>query len=160
MATLNRCLKRFTFVIHPLIIKPTVPNKRVDTASANKNFSPPYACQSNNNPDQKQQAKNYCNIAYNCLPVCHKFLPLTLPSPARGEGKSWHYPGSLPFSNIQILHFQRMGLDEISPRFYLVAHQGGKNAFGGDRIIQFYLQEFAAGRIHGGLPKLFRIHFS
>jgi hypothetical protein len=62
-------------------------------------------------------------------------------------------------SNIEVSHFQGMVLDEITPWFNLVSHERREHVIGNFDIIDFHLNQGTVGRIHGGIPERFRIHF-
>src|SRR5690606_41821825 len=55
---------------------------------------------------------------------------------------------------IQIRYRQCVGFDEVSARFYRIAHQRIENLIGRDRIFDGHLKHPAYRRIHGGFPEL------
>ena len=61
--------------------------------------------------------------------------------------------------DIQILDRQRMLFNELASWFHLVTHQRGKNIIGFNGVFNADLQEHAGLGVHGGFPKLFRVHF-
>ena len=67
---------------------------------------------------------------------------------------------SLRILYIQLPYFQGVVLDELPSWFHLVAHKDGKNLIGLNRILHCHLQQCTLLRAHGGLPELFRIHFT
>ena len=66
----------------------------------------------------------------------------------------------LLFSNVEILDLESMPFDKLPARFDIVAHQGGEQVIGGNRIIKPYLHERAASGVHRGFPELFGIHLA
>src|SRR5690606_11407315 len=61
---------------------------------------------------------------------------------------------------IQIRYRQCVGFDEVSARFYRIAHQRIENLIGRDRIFDGHLKHPAYRRIHGGFPELIGVHFA
>src|SRR5450432_4633337 len=59
---------------------------------------------------------------------------------------------------VEVSDVERVGLDERPARLDEIAHQRREEAVGFVGILDAYLQERAAGRIHGGYPELLRIH--
>jgi len=47
---------------------------------------------------------------------------------------------------VQIIDIERVGFDELPPRFNLVAHQGRKNFIGRDGIFDANLEQFISPR--------------
>jgi hypothetical protein len=45
-------------------------------------------------------------------------------------------------------------------RFDFFAHQGGEDLVGGDGVVDLHAQQAAHGRVHGGFPELFGVHFA
>src|SRR5882762_10082093 len=70
------------------------------------------------------------------------------------------YPPRATASNIEVLDLKGMFFDELPARFDIVAHEGGKQIVGGGGVIEPYLHESAASRVHRGLPELFGVHFA
>ena len=62
--------------------------------------------------------------------------------------------------NVQILHFQRVALNEGSSRFDLISHKDRKNLVCLDHILDCNLEKGSLFRVHRGLPELFRVHFA
>src|ERR1700722_997976 len=62
--------------------------------------------------------------------------------------------------DIQILHIQRVVLDELPSRLHVFTHQRGENGLALRDVFQFHREQRAPFRIHGGLPKLRRGHFA
>ena len=67
-----------------------------------------------------------------------------------------------PLSDIQIFYLFRIIFNEFPSWLHPVAHQGGKGQIylRGCLLIHGHAKENPALRIHGGLPKLLRIHLS
>ena len=62
--------------------------------------------------------------------------------------------------HVEIAHFQRVGLDEVSSGLDLVAHQNGEDFVDPWHIFQFNLQQRPDFWIHRRFPELIRIHFA
>jgi hypothetical protein len=54
--------------------------------------------------------------------------------------------------DIQVLHVQRILLDELPAALHVFAHQSRKDLFTGRNIFKLYLQQRASLRIHRRLP--------
>ena len=62
--------------------------------------------------------------------------------------------------DVQILHVERIILDELAARLDRITHQDRKNLVGLNRIINLDLQQRTPLRVHGRLPELLRIHLT
>src|SRR5262249_40808632 len=67
---------------------------------------------------------------------------------------------ALTFSNVQVLHIQRIIFNEPSARLDLIAHEDGEDFVGLDRVVDPDLQERAFFGVHRRLPQLLRVHFA
>src|SRR5580700_2255776 len=63
-------------------------------------------------------------------------------------------------SDVEILHAEGVVLDELAPRFDLVAHENRKDEVGLNGVVQPDLKHYAGIRVEGGLPELARVHLS
>src|SRR6516165_1541778 len=63
-------------------------------------------------------------------------------------------------SDVEVPHVERVLLDELPPRFDLVAHEGGEDLVGFVRVLDLHLQQRARLGIHRGLPELRRVHLT
>src|SRR5438477_12831841 len=63
-------------------------------------------------------------------------------------------------SDIQVLHIERIFLDEFAAGFHVFAHQGGKNGLALGQIFQLDGEQGALFGIEGGFPELLRTHFA
>src|SRR5947207_11523538 len=61
--------------------------------------------------------------------------------------------------DIQVHHFQRVVLDELTARFHVFSHKGGENIFCRNGVFELHLQQRTRVRVHGGVPKLLGVHF-
>src|SRR6185503_9003702 len=61
-------------------------------------------------------------------------------------------------SNIQVLRFQGMLLDEPPPGIHIGPHEDGEVLVGLVRILQPHFQESPLLRVHGGLEELIGVH--
>src|SRR5205085_4754729 len=61
---------------------------------------------------------------------------------------------------IDVLHLQRVFLDEIAARFDFFAHERAEQFVGFESIVKLHLQEGALGWVESGFPQLFAVHFS
>ncbi len=61
---------------------------------------------------------------------------------------------------INILHFQRMLLDEVAPRLHLLAHEDAEHLIRLQGVFQVDLHEHALGGVEGGFPEFFAVHFA
>ena len=53
-----------------------------------------------------------------------------------------------------------MGLNEVAPRFNLIAHQDGKDLIHASEVFKGHPQERSYFWVHGRFPELSRVHFS
>ncbi len=62
--------------------------------------------------------------------------------------------------DIDVRRFQGVFFDKGAARFYGIAHQGGEQLIGSNRILHGYAQHTTAIRIHRGFPQLIRVHLA
>src|SRR5512140_3521883 len=65
-----------------------------------------------------------------------------------------------PSSDVEVLHVQRVALDELPARVHRVAHQDGEDLIGLHRVVHPDLEERAPRRVHGRLPELLGVHLA
>ena len=58
-------------------------------------------------------------------------------------------------SNIQVLHIQRVFLDELAARLDILAHQGGKDVLGFGYVFEFYGKQSTKPKLTGRLEQAF-----
>ena len=68
--------------------------------------------------------------------------------------------GFVEISDIQVHGRERVALNELASGIYLVTHQGSEHVVTDRHIIDMHLDQGTVGRVHGGFPKLFGIHFT
>src|SRR5215212_748635 len=62
--------------------------------------------------------------------------------------------------DVEVSHVEGVVLNELSPRLNRITHQNGKDQIRFHRVIDSYFQQSTFVWIHGGFPKLFRIHLA
>ena len=62
--------------------------------------------------------------------------------------------------NIEIAYQFGIFFDELAARLYLIAHENRKELISSFGVSHFHAQHGTAGRVHGGFPELFRVHFT
>src|SRR5690554_4086743 len=63
-------------------------------------------------------------------------------------------------SDVQVMYFQSVFLDELAAWFHIVTHQCGEDLICSNGIFHGYLHHPACFRIHGGFPQLLRVHLT
>ena len=63
-------------------------------------------------------------------------------------------------SDVEVLDFERMFADEVSPLLDVTAHKNAKEPVGFAGVFEFYLQQCPCLGVHGSLPELVRVHFA
>ncbi len=66
----------------------------------------------------------------------------------------------VPTLDIQILHIQRIILDELPPRLDVFAHERGEDSLALGNVFELDGKQRAALGVHGRFPELFRGHFA
>ncbi len=97
------------------------------------------------------------------IPIIYSQFGRTLESDVGGPLLSTltsAYLSQITASNIEVLDLKGMFLDELPAWFDIVAHEGGEQVVGGGGVIEPYLHEGAASRVHRGFPELFSVHFA
>ena len=64
------------------------------------------------------------------------------------------------FLDVEILHVERIILDELAARFDVFAHQSGEDGVGFGDVFELYLEQGAAVGVHCGFPELRIAHLA
>src|SRR5207302_3004882 len=68
--------------------------------------------------------------------------------------------GMTPVLDIEVLHFQRVVLDEHPSRLDLIAHEDREELLGADGVFDRHLQQAPRLGVHGRIPELLGVHFT
>src|SRR5437868_15427363 len=63
-------------------------------------------------------------------------------------------------SDVEVLHVERVRLDEFAARLDFVPHERREDLVRGVGIGELYLEQGAGLRVHGGFPELLRVHLA
>src|SRR5687767_6099943 len=63
-------------------------------------------------------------------------------------------------SDVEVLHLQRMSLDELTARLDLITHEDAEKLVGTQGVVDAHLAQHASVGVHGGLPQLARVHLA
>src|SRR4051794_32519475 len=63
-------------------------------------------------------------------------------------------------SDVEVLHVERVRLDELAARLDLIAHERREDLVRGVGIRELYLEQGAGLRVHRGCPELLRVHLT
>src|SRR5687768_4573786 len=83
-------------------------------------------------------------------------------------GKARGGPGRLPGptrrgyvrSHVEVLHLERVVLDELAADFDVLAHQDAEEPLGLAGLVERDLQQHAAGRVERRVPQLLAVHLA
>src|SRR5215472_4974832 len=81
--------------------------------------------------------------------------------PSRRAASRPPAPGQpAPFLDVQEPDVLRVALDERAPGLDVLAHQHAEQLISLSRVVERYLLQHPAGRVHRGVPQLGRVHLA